>query len=574
MNYRKNDEIKLIIDDLGNEGEGIGHIDGFSFFIKDTAVGDHVTAKVMKVKKNMGFAKLVSVDTPSPDRVSPACPVSKSCGGCTLQHISYEAELKYKDNKVYNCLKRIGGIPEEVLDRAKEPAVGMENTGRYRNKAQYPIGVNSEGKAIAGFYSGRTHHIVEAEDCFLSPPEFKDILRTVLLFLDEYRIPVYDETEGKGLIRHVLIRKGFNTGEIMTCIVASSEKIPHIDVLSERLMNISGMKSVCLNINPEKTNVILGSKCVPLYGPMYIEDMLCGLRFRISPLSFYQVNPVMAEKLYHKAMEYAGLTQVQEKTAPELQNGSAQDLSGDKRSEIWDICCGIGTITLTTAKCAPNSLIHGVEIVQEAIADAKENASLNSIYNVDFTAAPAEIYMPEYMKQNPGARADVVIVDPPRKGLKPEVLDTIAELSPSKVVYISCDPATLARDLKLLLASGYTLQKYQVYDQFSRTSHVETVCLLSKLHEAKNHVNVKLDMDELNLTSAEAKATYKEIEEWVQEHYGFHVTNLNIAQVKQKHGIIERENYNKPKTENSRQPGCPEEKVKAIEDALRNFKMI
>lgn len=508
MTYRKNDEIKLTIDDLGNEGEGIGHIDGFSFFIKNTAVGDHVTAKVMKVKKNMGFAKLVSIDIPSPDRVSPACRVSAVCGGCTLQHISCEAELCYKDNKVYNCLKRIGGIPEEVLDAAKEPAVGMGDHGRYRNKAQYPIGVNKDGKAIAGFYSGRTHHIVEAEDCLLSPPEFKVILRTVLDFIDEYGIPVYDEVTGKGLIRHVLIRKGFNTGEIMTCIVVSSGKVPHIEALSDKLMGISGMKSVCLNINPEKTNVILGAECIPVKGPMYIEDILCGLRFRISPLSFYQVNPVMAEKLYYNAMEYAGLIEVQEKAALKSHNGSTQDISEDKSSEIWDICCGIGTITLTAAKSAPDSLIHGVEIVPEAIMDAKENALLNGISNAEFTAAAAESFMPEYLKENPGAKADVVIVDPPRKGLKPEVLDTIAELSPAKVVYISCDPATLARDLKILLSSGYKLQKYRVFNQFYRTSHVESCVLLERVSNRKADSYVKLNVkmeDYYRIKDAEKK---------------------------------------------------------------------
>jgi len=477
VTYRKNDEIKLIIDDLGNEGEGIGHIDGFSFFIKDAAVGDRVTAKVMKVKKNMGFAKLVSVDIPSPDRVTPLCPVSKSCGGCVLQHISYEAELRYKDDKVYNCLKRIGGIAPEILREAGEPACGMDSTKRYRNKAQYPIGVDKDGHAIAGFYSGRTHHIVKAEDCLLSPPEFREILRMVLDFIDEYKIPVYDETSGRGLIRHVLIRKGFNTGEIMTCIVAASEKVPSIKALSEKLMKIEGMKSVCLNINPERTNVILGTKCIPVEGPMYIEDILCGLRFRISPLSFYQVNPVMAEKLYYKAMEYAGL-QNGDRAGGSSPSGLGQ--RGMKDPEIWDVCCGIGTITLTAAAMAPDSYIHGVEIVPEAIADAKENARINGISNVEFTAAAAEIFMPEYLKDNPGAKADVVIVDPPRKGLKPEVLNTIADLSPSKIVYISCDPATLARDLKLLITSGYGLQKYRVFNQFCRTSHVETVCLLTQ----------------------------------------------------------------------------------------------
>ncbi|MCR4589200.1 MAG: 23S rRNA (uracil(1939)-C(5))-methyltransferase RlmD [Lachnospiraceae bacterium] len=559
MTYKKNDEIKTVIDGLGNDGEGIAHIDGFPFFIKDTAPGDHVTAKVMKVKRNLGFAKLISIDEPSADRIEPVCPVATACGGCTLQHISYEAELKYKDEKVYNCLRRIGGIDPEILDGVRQPIVPSEKTSRYRNKAQYPVGVDAEGRAVAGFYSGRTHHIVPETDCKLSPPEFRVILRTVLDFIDEFAVPVYDEVTGKGLIRHVLIRKGFDTGEILTVIVSAGEKIPHSDILAERLAGIPGMKSVCLNINPEKTNVILGKKIIPLFGEAFIEDKLCGLKFRISPLSFYQVNHDVAEKLYQCAIEYAGI----------------KDFGSDTRpAEIWDICCGIGTITLAAAVQSDNCFVHGVEIVPEAIRDAKMNAELNGITNADFTAAAAEDYLPRYFREHPDAFADAVVLDPPRKGMAPEVLDILSKLKPERIVYVSCDPATLARDLKIFISSGYRLEHYRVFDQFSRTAHVETVCLLSKLHEAKHHVNVKVDMDELDLTSAEAKATYKEIEEWVQEHYGFHVTNLNIAQVKKKHGIIERENYNKPKSEDSRQPGCPEEKIKAIEDAMRHFQMI
>ncbi len=556
---KKNDIFRAEIDGLGNEGEGVAHVDGFPFFIKDCAPGDHVTAKVMKVKKNHGFARLVSVDVPSENRIVPECPVSVSCGGCTLQHISYEEELRYKEDKVYNCLLRIGGIPAKILDEAGEKIVSSGRFFRYRNKAQYPIGVDGNGKAVAGFYSGRTHHIVPQDDCRLSPPEFRVIILTVLDFIDEFKVPVYDELSGTGLIRHVLIRKGFNTGEIMTCIVSYREAVPHIEELADRLTGIPGMKSVCLNVNPDKTNVILGKKTLPLVGELFIEDVLCGLRFRISPLSFYQINPVMAEKLYDCALEYAGLS-------------DPSPASGIK--EVWDICCGIGTITLAAASHSKNCLVHGVEIVPEAVRDAEKNAEINGIGNVDFITAAAEEYLPSYFAENPDSHADVIILDPPRKGLDAEVLKTVVELSPRKIVYVSCDPATLARDIKILLAAGFRLKRFRPHDLFPRTAHCETVCLLSKLSEAKHHIEVKVDMDELDLTSAEAKATYREIEEWVREKYGFHVTNLNIAQVKQKHGIIERENYNKPKSENSRQPGCPEEKVKAIEDAMRHFQMI
>ena len=547
MELKKNDEISLEIIDLTNTGEGIGKIDGYPLFVKDCVPGDRIRAKVMKVKKNYGFARLVEVEEPSADRVSPKCPVARPCGGCQLQSMNYEAELKYKAGKVHDCLLRIGGIPEKILKEAEEPIIGMEKFWRYRNKAQYPIGLDKEGNVVAGFYAGRTHSIITADDCLLTPPEFQVILNTVLDFVREFKIKVYDEESGKGLVRHLLIRKGFETGELMACLVLSSEKLPHSSELVERLKGIPGMKSICINVNSEKTNVILGKKVEVLYGEGYIMDIMDGLKFRISPLSFYQVNSVQAVKLYKKALEYA-------------------DLKGDE--EVWDVCCGIGTISLFLSR--KSGKVHGLEIVPEAIEDAKVNAELNGVTNVDFVAAAAEDYMPAQKEIS----ADVVVVDPPRSGLDPAVLNTIVEMNPSKVVYVSCDPATLARDLKILLAAGYKLRKYAACDQFCRTVHVETVCLLSKLHEAKHHINVKVDMDELDLTSAEAKATYKEIEEWVQEHYGFHVTNLNIAQVKQKHGIIERENYNKPKSENSRQPGCPEEKVKAIEDALRHFQMI
>ena len=574
--FKKNDIIEAVIDGIGNDGEGIAHIDGFPFFIKDCAPGDRVSAKVMKVKKNMGYARLISVDEPSENRITPECPVAQSCGGCTLQHISYEAELKYKDEKVYNCLLRIGGIDREILDRAREPIVPSEKVFRYRNKAQYPIGRDKDGKAVAGFFSGRTHHIVPQEDCRLSPPEFSRIIRTVLDYIDEFHIPVYDETTGRGLIRHVLIRKGFNTGEIMCCLVSTSEELPHSDQITEKLMEIPGVKSVCLNINPQSTNVILGRRTVSLSGELFIEDILCGLRFRISPLSFYQINPVMAEKLYKKALEYAELSDdgISNGAFEEPPEEGNEDAAESSVTEIWDICCGIGTITLAAASASKNSFVHGVEIVPEAVRDAKSNAELNSIQNVDFTAAAAEEYLPEYYRNNPGSKADIIILDPPRKGLAPEVLNTVTALAPNRIVYVSCDPATLARDLKLLLSSGYRLERYRPFDQFARTGHVETVCLLSKLSSAKHHIEINVDMDELDLTSAEAKATYEEIRNWVQEEYGLHVTNLNIAQVKQKHGIIERENYNKPKSPDSKQLGCPEEKVKAIEDAMRHFQMI
>ena len=518
MNYRKNDEIRAVIDGLGNEGEGISHVDGFPFFIKDTAPGDIVTAKVMKVKSSFGYAKLLEIEQPSECRVRPECPVALKCGGCSLQHISYEEELRYKDEKVYNCLLRIGGIPAKILDRAREPIVPSEKVFRYRNKAQCPVGRDSEGRAVAGFYSGRTHHIVPEDDCALSPALFKVVIRTVTDIINEYGISVYNEETGKGLIRHILIRMGFGTGELMTCIVSSGEKIPHIRELSDALMGIPGMKSVCLNINPEKTNVILGKKIIPLRGKPFIEDVLCGLRFRISPLSFYQVNPLTAEKLYSCALDYAGLEEYGGPSDGGSFGGGPSDgdafaggpsdgdafaggsegaaPSRDAVKEVWDLCCGIGTITLAAASRSDKLLVHGVEIVEEAVKDARVNAELNGIENADFTAAAAEEYLPRYLIDHPGSRADVVILDPPRKGVRPEVLESIAKLLPERVVYVSCDPATLARDLKTLLSAGYRLSKYRVFDQFSRTAHVEVCCLLEQLRPAKEHIEITINAED------------------------------------------------------------------------------
>ena len=560
MVYKKNDIIEVVIDGLGNEGEGVGHVDGFPFFIKDTALGDRVKALVMKVKKNLGYAKLLSVEEPSPCRTEPVCRVSSSCGGCTLQHISYEAELKYKEDKVFNCLLRIGGISEDLLKEVKEPIAGMEEPYRYRNKAQYPIGRDKAGKAVAGFYSGRTHHIVPEDDCALSPVEFSGIVKAFLAFLDEYRVSVYDESTGEGLIRHLLIRKGFNTGEIMVCIVSAGKSIPHCEVLTERLTEIPGVVSVCLNVNPDKTNVILGEKVILLSGKPYIEDVLCGIRFRISALSFYQVNPVMTEKLYLKAMEYASIG-----TDPEI-------------SEIWDLCCGIGTISLTAASLCPHGRVHGVEIVPQAVRDAEMNAELNNIKNADFAAADAGEYMSGYLRSNPGANPDIVFLDPPRKGLAPELISSVVTMSPKRIVYISCDPATLARDLKLFTEAGYSLKRYRPFDQFPRTSHVETCVLLVRESICDDDmVSIKVNLEGIALDQGRyvppAKPTYKNIKQWIFEKYSFNVSTLYIAQIKDKVGMEKRKNYN-PGSGEGRVPICPPEKEEAIMDAFRHFGLI
>ncbi|HIV40760.1 MAG TPA: 23S rRNA (uracil(1939)-C(5))-methyltransferase RlmD [Candidatus Mediterraneibacter guildfordensis] len=556
---RKNDTAVVKITDIGVNGEGIGKVDGYTLFIKDAVIGDTVEAKVMKAKKNYGYARLMEVIAPSPDRVKPQCPFARKCGGCQIQEMSYERQLAFKAQKVRGNLERIGGFSAELLDQVMEPALGMDAPFGYRNKAQFPFGTDKEGNPVTGFYAGRTHHIIPNTDCALGVPVNREILEIILNFMKKNKIPSYDEKTGKGLIRHVLIRYGFATREIMVCLVVNGTEISEAGELLSELSKIPGMTSITLSSNMLRTNVIMGDSFDVLWGSGYITDYIGGIKYRISPLSFYQVNPVQTENLYSLALEYA-------------------DLKGHET--VWDLYCGIGTISLFLAQKARK--VYGVEIIPQAIDDARENARINGIENVEFFVGKAEEVLPGWYQQyavsggdsaGNEARADVVIVDPPRKGCDEALLGTIVEMAPERVVYVSCDPATLARDLKYLCGQGYVLERVRAVDMFPETVHVETVCLLSKLH-SDQHIEVEVKMDELDLTAAESKATYEEIKKYVLEHTGLKVSNLYIARVKQKCGIIERVNYNLPKSENSRQPKCPPEKEKAIKEALEYFRMI
>ena len=548
--FAKNDLLNIKITDMTNEGEGIGKVDGFTFFVKDTLIDDEAVIRVTKVKKTYGYARLEKLIKESPYRTTPKCPVARQCGGCQIQAMSYSEQLKFKENKVKNSLTRIGGFDNEYIDEICESIVGMDNEGyRYRNKAQYPIGYSKEGMPIAGFYAGRTHSIISTEDCLLGTEDNKDILRVILSWMKKYGISAYDEAKHHGIIRHVLIRKGYYTSQIMVCLVINADKIPHEEELIEELIKIDGVKSISLSVNKNDTNVILGDNYKTIWGSEKIQDQLLGLTYNISPLSFYQVNPVQVEKLYQTAIDYADV---------------------QKSEKVWDLCCGIGTITLSMASSAGK--VHGIEIVPEAIEDAKTNAKNNGIMNSEFICAPIE----EYLPQNADSiHADVIVMDPPRKGIDEEALKVVVATAPKRIVYVSCDCATLARDLKYLCDNGYELKKVRPVDMFPHTTHVETVCLLSKLREAKHHVSVKLDMDEMDITSAESKATYEEIKKYVAEHNdGMKVSNLYIAQVKRKCGIELGENFNLPKSEDAKQPQCPKEKEEAIMEALRHYRMI
>ena len=503
--YSKNDIVTVKIEDIGTEGEGIGKLEGFTLFVKDAVMGDVVEARLVKVKKNYAYARLEKVLTSSPLRVKPVCPYHKQCGGCQIQAMSYEAQLQFKENKVKNNLVRIGGFDQLFIESVMEPVVGMEQPWQYRNKAQFPVGTDKDGRIITGFYAGRTHSIIANTDCALGVEENEPILQKVLAYMQNEKVSAYDETTGQGLVRHILIRKGFTSGEIMVCLVINGKSLPKEDRLVSTLREIPGMTSIWLNYNTKNTNVIMGTEGRVLWGQNTITDVIhrrsieeinsgkdClrydskenapkGITFAISPLSFYQVNPIQTEKLYSLALEYAGLT-------------------GEET--VWDLYCGIGTISLFMAQCAKE--VHGVEIVPQAIEDARKNAERNHIENATFYVGKAEEVLPRLYEEE-HIFADVICVDPPRKGCDEACLNTIIKMAPKRIVYVSCDSATLARDLKYLCENGYEIRKVRAVDQFGQTVHTETVCLLSKLH-SDQHIEVELKMDELDLTTAESKA--------------------------------------------------------------------
>ena len=545
MEFRKNDLVTLEIEDCGIDGEGIGKADGFTVFVKDAVIGDTVTAKIIKAKKNYGYGRLMEVLKPSPYRVEPKCEFARQCGGCQLQALSYDQQLVFKTNKVKGHLERIGGF----TDIPMEPIIGMDELFHYRNKAQFPVGRNKEGKIVTGFYAGRTHNIIENRDCALGVAENKEVLDRVIAHMEKYGIEPYNEATGKGLVRHVLIRYGYFTKEVMVCLILNGNKIPKEEQFVKSLCEIPGMTSITINVNKKHSNVILGEEIRLLWGQEYITDRIGDISYQISPLSFYQVNPMQTQKLYAKALEYA-------------------DLHGQET--VWDLYCGIGTISLFLAQKA--KFVRGVEIVPAAIENAKENAKLNGLENTEFFVGKAEEVLPREYKKN-GVYADVIVVDPPRKGCDETLLETMVEMNPERIVYVSCDSATLARDLKYLCERGYELRKVCPVDQFGMTVHVETVVLLSQ-QKPDDTIEIDLDLDELDATSAELKATYQEIKDYVLKEFGLKVSSLYISQVKRKCGIEVGENYNLPKTENPKVPQCPKEKEDAIKAALKYFAMI
>ena len=548
MPLQKNQVLTLQVERLSSDGSGVAHSpEGETVFIPGAAPGDEARVRIVKDCKRYAFGILDEVLTPSPDRIPVDCAVAGPCGGCSLRHLDYAAELRAKQENVADAFARIGGLDVPVL-----PIVGSPEIDRYRNKVQFPVGTDKAGHPCIGFYAGRTHCIVPCPDCRLQPGVLNEIGNTLCAFFAEKGIHPYNEETGKGLVRHIFLRRGAHSGQIMVCLVCTRAKIPSADELCTRLKEaFPDIVTILLNVNAKNTNVILGSETHTLYGQGYIEDTLCGVPVQLGPLSFYQVNTLAAEQLYGIAAEYAQLT--------------PDDL-------LLDLYCGMGTIGLSMADHCRE--LVGVEIVPEAIESAKANAArMGAAISAKSRFFCADAGQAAAQLAAEGLHPDVVMLDPPRKGCDEATLSAVVRMAPRRVVYVSCNPATAARDAAWLEQNGYHAEKVQPVDLFPRTKHVETVCLLSKL-QAKQHIEIDLNMDELDLTDAEKKATYQEIKDYVLEHSGLKVSSLYIAQVKQKCGIIERENYNKPKSEDTRQPQCPPEKEKAIMEALKHFGMI
>ncbi len=546
MEFKKNNTVILRIEDMSQDGLGIGKAEGYALFVKDTVIGDLAKVKILKTKKNYGFARLEELLEASDKRTEPKCPLARPCGGCQLQMMKYEEQLRWKEQKVRSDLQRLGGFQEIPM----EPIQGMENPFRYRNKAQFPIGYDREGKLVAGFYAGRTHTIIPADDCLLGSESNRRILGRILDWMGRYGIAAYREDTGKGLVRHALIRSGFATGEIMVCLVINGKQFPRGKELTESLTQIPGMTSITFSSNTRRDNVILGDSYEVLWGQDYITDSIGEIRYQISPLSFYQVNPVQTRRLYRQALEYAGLT---------------------GKETVYDLYCGIGTISLFLAQRAGK--VFGVEIVPQAVEDARANARLNGITNAEFFAGRAEEIVPRQYREQ-GIRADVVVVDPPRKGCGEELLETMTAMAPEKIVYVSCDPATLARDLKYLCARGYELKKVRAFDQFPQTVHVETVVLLSKGEIDSKKVRVEFSLEDMDMSGFQKGATYEQIKAYVLEKFELKVSSLYISQIKRKCGLDVGQNYNLSKKENAKVPKCPPEKEAAIMDALKYFQMI
>ena len=538
----KNQIYETVITDYTTEGQGVAHIEGCAVFVPNAVAGERVKVRVTLVRKTWAAGKITEILEKSPHRVNRACPVAKLCGGCTFWHMDYEEECRLKAERVKNCLNRIGG---ENLEEV--PILAAPTCEGYRNKAQYPVAWE-KGRAYAGFFKEGTHEVVQMDRCRILPQETDWVKAIVMDYVNKNKVSVYDEATHRGLLRHIYVRRGAVSGQILVCLVVNGDGLPKLPALIEALKAVPGFTTLVLSVNTRKGNAVLGDKFVTLYGPGYIEDTLCGLNFRLSARSFYQVNHAQAQRLYETAIAMAGIT---------------------KNDLVLDLYCGVGTITLAMASAAGK--VMGVEVVPQAIEDARDNARRNGIENAEFFCADAGAAALELEQK--GIRPDIITVDPPRKGLNSDAIEAIDRMNPKRLVYISCDPATLARDTALLKERGFRLEKAIAADLFPRCSHVETVVLLSQ-QKPDDVIEVDLDLDELDITSAESKATYQEIKDYVLKEFGLKVSTLYISQIKRKCGIEVGEHYNFSQKENQRVPQCPKEKEDAIRAALEHFAMI
>ena len=540
----RGDPLQVSIETATIDGSGVARVDGQVVFVPGALPGERCSVRIAHVGRSAVFAQLLSVLTPSAHRVEPDCPYFPRCGGCALRHMDYEQELALKQTHVQSCLTRIGGQTISAL-----PITGAAQTDGYRNKVQFPV-QEQDGRPVAGFFSGKTHRVIPVRHCRIQPDCADAIRGAVLAWMEQYHIRAYDEQTHTGYIRHIYIRFGAESGQILVCIVANCAQLPKKKQLVAALLAAEpGITTIVFSPNTKKGNTVLGTEFHPLYGDGTITDTLCGLQFRLSAPAFYQVNHAQAERLYEKAVQLAGLT---------------------GNETVLDLYCGTGTITLCLARHAKKAI--GVEIVPQAIEDAKFNAAQNGMENAEFFCMDAG--QAAKMLADRRTRPDVIVVDPPRKGVSADVIEAIGTMAPQRVVYVSCDPATLARDLKLLTAVGYTLQTAEAFDLFPRCAHVETVVLLSKDEVDSKKIRVEFSLEDMDMSEFQDGATYTQIKDYVLEHSGLKVSNLYISQIKRKCGIGVGKNYNLPKSEDSRQPQCPPEKEKAIREAFKYFGMI
>ena len=538
---QKNEIYETVITDYTAEGQGVAHIEGCAVFIPNAIAGERCTVRIEVAKKNWAAGKMVEILERSPHRINRVCPVAKLCGGCDFHHMDYVEETRLKAERVRQCLNRLGG---ENLEKVE--ILAAADTTCYRNKAQYPVS-SKNGKAYAGFFKAGTHQVIENDRCGILPREMDEVKNVVIHWMNKNKVSAYDEVAHKGLVRHIYVRRGVVSGQALVCLAINGPSIPKSSALIDELKKIPGFTTLVLSINTKKGNVVLGDEFITLYGPGYIEDTLCGLNFRLSPRSFYQVNHAQAQRLYEAAISQAEIT---------------------KEDTVLDLYCGVGTITLAMAKAAGK--VIGVEVVPQAVEDAKDNAQRNGIENAEFFCGDAGQAALELEKN--GVKADVVVVDPPRKGLNADTIEALARFAPRRIVYVSCDPATLGRDVALLKERGYHVKNALAADLFPRCSHVESIVCLSKL--ADTHIELEIDPEELDTITAKVSPTYPEIKAYVLEHHGIKVSSLAIAQTKKKCGLEVGECYNLPSGHGRPPTNLTPEKEAAIRDAFQYYGLI